>query len=230
MGIISMRTDRGRTRGYYIAPLCPSALLDSPSRTGGQLVRSSFGDSRFSFADKVSATLTSIAIHQEQLAELEPDFPGEVCSVHVLPFLEPEPAMLRRLADHYQQGGFCQQCGECCRACVDGTYVSDREIATISDRLRMKARKFRRRHVVTTWCNPQAIRIPCPFLKGNVCTIYDIRPEMCKQFPICGRLYNGQEFVAVHNCPGGLAFTRSVIDGIAKTIRAGCVNTTGGEA
>lgn len=222
-----MKTDRGRTGDISISPPCPSALLDSPSRTGGQSVRSSFGDLQFSFADKVSALLASIAEHQEQLAVLEPDFPGEVCSVHVLPFLEPDPAMLRRLAADYRQGLFCQQCGECCRACVDGTHVSDHEITAISHRLRMKERKFRRRYVVTTWCNPQAIRIPCPFLKGKVCTIYDIRPEMCSQFPICGRLHNGHAFVAVHNCPGGLAFTRSVIDGIARTLRAGLCEHNG---
>ena len=45
------------------------------------------------------------------------------------------------------------------------------------------ARLARRLGVNNEECKTRMKQIPCPFLDGNLCTIYDDRPKDCRDFP-----------------------------------------------
>jgi Fe-S-cluster containining protein len=81
----------------------------------------------------------------------------------------------------------CTRCANCCRQTV--VEVSDLEIAKIAGYLGMEPAEVIR--LYTTIDDPDARgtrviinrRNGCTFLDGNLCTVYDARPEACRRFP-----------------------------------------------
>ncbi len=73
----------------------------------------------------------------------------------------------------------CRMCGECCRKLSkvvydprDGkVYMEDLDVDYVD--IPEEYREF-----------SHPIKIPCPFLKDNVCSIYSIRPKSCRDFPL----------------------------------------------
>jgi len=79
---------------------------------------------------------------------------------------------------------FCARCGECCRRC-------DPIVVTVEDLKRIAAYLGTDFYIVISNNTKQlkngiySLRAkPCVFLKGNTCTIYPARPDVCRFFPI----------------------------------------------
>ena len=65
----------------------------------------------------------------------------------------------------------CTQCANCCRAM--SLTVGGKELARLARRLGVSNEE----------CKTRMKQIPCPFLDGNLCTIYEERPKECRDFP-----------------------------------------------
>jgi Fe-S-cluster containining protein len=82
------------------------------------------------------------------------------------------------------QNEWCTKCGECCRQCTP-INMSREEIETLACAVGLPYKKFKRKYRLTprgngTFDMPAA---PCPFLKGNLCSVYHVRPLVCRFFP-----------------------------------------------
>lgn len=119
----------------------------------------------------------------------------------VISFLE---AVQRDMEDNifnFTKDGKCSGCGGCCSNLLP---MSQKEIEVI--------RKYIKKHGIkeSVHCPPTAkptIDMTCPFRDNGqgICTIYEVRPEICKQF-ICD-----SEKRAKHN-RSLLRQTRSIVD------------------
>lgn len=79
----------------------------------------------------------------------------------------------------------CTKCAACCRDSV--VPVSDEEIARLAAALDIAESLFRERYVRAIDGEPQAIDAhPCPFLDGNLCSVYAHRPSACRDYPYIG--------------------------------------------
>lgn len=96
----------------------------------------------------------------------------------------------------------CQKCNLCCKAYTP--VVFDWEIKRISKVLRTKPKKFRKKYLVklNLPLNEYELKSPCPFLKDNVCSIYPVRPKICRIFPFELEPMEGiVRLTAVEVCP-----------------------------
>jgi len=89
----------------------------------------------------------------------------------------------------------CERCGECCRRC-DPISIDDEDLAVIASTQGLSVSLAA---TVLTWTGQNGIMSlrtkPCPFLHGNVCSIYNHRPKVCRNFPLVP-LPNGQMTLA----------------------------------
>jgi Fe-S-cluster containining protein len=76
----------------------------------------------------------------------------------------------------------CIACSNCCK--LTGTALNKKDIAQISGRLSMSAADFIKQYLRNDDDGEMVIKlIPCPFLTAKGCSIYDIRPELCREYP-----------------------------------------------
>jgi uncharacterized protein len=77
----------------------------------------------------------------------------------------------------------CLDCANCCRTL--GPRVTDVDVRRIAASLRMKPSVFVERHLVLDEDGDYVFRsMPCPFLgSDNYCSIYDVRPRACREYP-----------------------------------------------
>lgn len=79
----------------------------------------------------------------------------------------------------------CPNCSNCCKAIVPT--LNDDDIARISRFLGLSEEDFKTKYLDEAdeeWL----INIrPCPFLAEKGCTIYDYRPEVCRNYPFTGQ-------------------------------------------
>ena len=79
----------------------------------------------------------------------------------------------------------CTACGNCCREILPVLERGD--IARLSRGLGISPKNFKERFLVKDDKNYSEGFIfnkkPCPFLKGNLCCHYELRPKDCKSFP-----------------------------------------------
>jgi hypothetical protein len=77
----------------------------------------------------------------------------------------------------------CLQCGNCCQV---GTPVfSEKDVERAAKRLKMKPGDFTHAWLFTDSDGDKVLKsTPCPFLgEDNYCSIYEDRPEDCRNFP-----------------------------------------------
>jgi uncharacterized protein len=78
----------------------------------------------------------------------------------------------------------CTACANCCR--VATTQVTERDVERLAKYFRTPVAQFLRDYTVET---PEEGRIlkrtenGCVFLEGNLCSVYDARPNTCDLFP-----------------------------------------------
>ena len=76
---------------------------------------------------------------------------------------------------NFTQNGKCSNCGQCCSNCLP---LSSKEIKRIKAYIKKHKIKEQRHNAMT------GIDMTCPFRDENnkKCLIYEIRPEICRQF------------------------------------------------
>jgi len=77
---------------------------------------------------------------------------------------------------------FCEKCGRCCKTCEPIT-VTDDDIKTIAFALGIKPDLVIANFIKPVKPHGLSLRTPCPFLKENLCSIYEARPRSCRTFP-----------------------------------------------
>lgn len=92
----------------------------------------------------------------------------------------------------YQKGlAFkCTGCGRCCTGSPGAVWVTDQEIETIAESLKLSPEDFQRKYVrlmgnrkALIEKKPKNGDYDCIFLENNRCQIYTIRPKQCQTFP-----------------------------------------------
>jgi len=88
----------------------------------------------------------------------------------------------------------CLRCANCCR--TTGPLFTDRDIDRIARHLRMKAVDFIASHLRVDEDGDHVLQqVPCAFLGAdNRCSIYDVRPKACQEYPHTDREKQAQLF------------------------------------
>ncbi len=99
--------------------------------------------------------------------------------------IEELDSIVHRLFEGVYREIDCTACGNCCREI--SPVLEQEDIERISPGLGISPEKFKERFLVKNDKNYSEGFIfnkkPCPFLKGNLCSHYELRPETCKSFP-----------------------------------------------
>jgi Fe-S-cluster containining protein len=77
----------------------------------------------------------------------------------------------------------CLECANCCK--TTGPLFTDKDVDRIAKHFRMKAHQFISQYLRVDEDNDYVLQsVPCTFLgSDNYCSIYDVRPKACKEFP-----------------------------------------------
>jgi len=77
----------------------------------------------------------------------------------------------------------CLQCANCCK--TTGPLFRDKDIERISKHFKLKPQQFIDQYLRIDEDNDYVLQsVPCAFLGvDNYCSIYDVRPKACREFP-----------------------------------------------
>ncbi|EMC27227.1 hypothetical protein SMU85_07934 [Streptococcus mutans ST6] len=77
----------------------------------------------------------------------------------------------------------CTKCANCCK--ILGPLFTESDISRIAKHFRMRLPVFEDMYLRVDEDNDKVFKsMPCPFLgEDNLCSIYDIRPKACREFP-----------------------------------------------
>ena len=94
--------------------------------------------------------------------------------------------ILRRIAEGIQEQIDCTQCANCCKSST--THVTERDLDRLARHLRISPEQVR-----ATYTQPDEEEgghnlkftqgAGCVFLEGNLCSVYDARPDICQRYP-----------------------------------------------
>lgn len=86
----------------------------------------------------------------------------------------------------------CLQCANCCK--TTGPLFTRKDIDRISKHLKIKPAEFEERYLRIDEDNDFVLKsVPCTFLgEDNYCSIYDVRPKACREYPHTDRDKQGQ--------------------------------------
>jgi len=91
-------------------------------------------------------------------------------------------ALVHALAREVTRAVDCTACANCCR--VMGIGVIEADIQRLARRFGLTPQEFEERYVAPAPYGEKVIKeTPCPFLRGNLCSIYEDRPADCAEFP-----------------------------------------------
>ena len=92
---------------------------------------------------------------------------------------------LRRIAQGIEEQIDCTQCANCCK--VATVAVSDRDVERLARYLRIPSARVVAEYTMQGEENGRILRRTaeegCVFLGGNLCTVYEARPDICQRFP-----------------------------------------------
>ncbi len=97
------------------------------------------------------------------------------------------PKQLDYLMQDLHQSEFkktdCLDCANCCK--TTGPLFTDKDVKRISKFFRMKEQQFVAQYLRVDEENDYVLQsVPCTFLGAdNYCSIYDVRPKACAEFP-----------------------------------------------
>lgn len=77
----------------------------------------------------------------------------------------------------------CLDCANCCK--TTGPLFTNSDITRIAKYLRLKPQQFIEKYLQVDEENDHVLqRVPCTFLDNeNYCSIYEVRPKACREFP-----------------------------------------------
>ncbi|KAA3619019.1 MAG: YkgJ family cysteine cluster protein [Flavobacterium sp.] len=92
-------------------------------------------------------------------------------------------SLMQELHDEEFRRTDCLECANCCK--TTGPLFTDKDITRISKHLKMKPQKFIEAYLRIDEENDYVLQnVPCTFLgSDNYCSIYDVRPKACREFP-----------------------------------------------
>ncbi|MBM3222453.1 MAG: YkgJ family cysteine cluster protein [Candidatus Tectomicrobia bacterium] len=98
----------------------------------------------------------------------------------------------------------CRSCANCCR--VRQPVFSRAEAERIAAYLGLTLADIRERYLKSDAETGKYITqsLPCPFLDGNLCAIYEVRPAVCANYPHLHRNFRSRLWQAIDNaetCP-----------------------------
>ena len=81
----------------------------------------------------------------------------------------------------------CLHCANCCK--TTGPLFTNKDIERISRHFRLKPQQFIEQYLRIDEDSDYVLQqLPCPFLGAdNFCSIYDVRPKACAEFPHTNR-------------------------------------------
>lgn len=97
------------------------------------------------------------------------------------------PKHLDRLMVELHEAEFqktdCLDCANCCK--TTGPLFTDKDVERIAKHFRMKPQQFIKTYLRIDEDNDYVLQsVPCTFLGAdNYCSIYDVRPKACREFP-----------------------------------------------
>ncbi|RIA10413.1 hypothetical protein OE09_2277 [Flavobacteriaceae bacterium MAR_2010_72] len=77
----------------------------------------------------------------------------------------------------------CLTCANCCK--TTGPLFTDKDIERIAKFFKLKPHKFTEHYLTLDEDNDYVLQsVPCTFLgEDNYCSIYEVRPKACREFP-----------------------------------------------
>jgi len=81
----------------------------------------------------------------------------------------------------------CLSCANCCK--TTPALITSEDINRIAPSIGLSTKQFRAQYVRTDEDGDEVIKTtPCPFLQpDNACSIYEVRPKACKEYPHTNR-------------------------------------------
>ncbi len=81
----------------------------------------------------------------------------------------------------------CLECANCCK--TTGPLFTAKDIDRIAKKMRQKPKQFTDEYLRVDQEGDYVLKtLPCPFLEtDNNCSIYDVRPKACREFPHTNR-------------------------------------------
>ena len=121
--------------------------------------------------------------------------------------------IIEKILEKY--GKYCNNCGKCCK--TEPIEIVNYELARITSRLNISKTKYKKKYVTSKHyygVKVNTIKKPCPHLKNNLCEIYDIRPLVCKLYPLCKFNIEHPEISCIDIC----AISRKILKDYSKNI------------
>ncbi len=92
----------------------------------------------------------------------------------------------RRVAEEIEEQIDCRACASCCK--VAETNISGRDAERLAKHLGISKREFIEQYTTASAFEEREIILRrresgCIFLEGNDCTVYEARPDTCRNFP-----------------------------------------------
>lgn len=114
----------------------------------------------------------------------------------------------------------CLQCANCCK--TTGPLYTEKDIERISKHLRMKQADFEAKFLRVDEENDKVLQnLPCYFLnEDNTCSIYDVRPKACREYPHTDRkkIYQINDLMIKNTviCPAAFEFVEKMMTNLGK--------------
>jgi Fe-S-cluster containining protein len=101
--------------------------------------------------------------------------------------------------EHFQ----CQGCGQCCRLHVAGIKIYHADARRLARRGKTTLKEFFQ--TVEKCQDHYLMAQPCRYLEENRCRVHDIKPEICRNYPLQYRSVDGRDarWMVIIACPGG---------------------------
>ena len=127
--------------------------------------------------------------------------------------------IMQELHDDEFETTDCLKCANCCK--ITGPLFTEKDIVRIAKFLKMKPIDFITHYLRIDEENDYVLQsVPCSFLgHDNYCSIYDVRPKACREFPHTNR----QKFQQISKltlenvkiCPAAF----NIVEAMRKTIK-----------
>ncbi len=108
----------------------------------------------------------------------------------------------------------CTTCANCCKT-MTPVFTPD-DIRRIATHLRMTPRAFSEKWLIKEEDTGSIVNrsVPCSFLENNKCSIYEVRPQDCAEFPHHQKrpfdLYNETFIQNITRCPATFELVKSI--------------------